>query len=95
MAKNKPSSRKVVRGTVYTYTVLFEPTAEGGYTVTVPLLPGVITEGDTLDEARERAREAIRGYLKVLRKYGELIPRERSSELTRPITERLRIAVNA
>lgn len=95
MVKKKPPSRKVVRGTVYTYTVLFEPAAEGGYTVTVPTLPGVVTEGDTLDEARERAREAIRGYLKVLRKHGEPIPRERPAELTRPITERLSIAVNA
>ena len=33
--------------------------AEGGYTVTVPALPGCITEGDTLDEAIANAREAI------------------------------------
>lgn len=78
---------------MYTYTVLFEPAAEGGYTVTVPILPGVITEGDTLREARARAKEAIRGYLKVLRKHHEPIPRERGAEFERPITERVAVTV--
>jgi predicted RNase H-like HicB family nuclease len=91
--KKKASPRKVVKGTVYTYTVLFEPAAEGGYTVTVPMLPGVITEGDTLEEARERVKEAIRGYLKVLRKHREPIPREKEAELEPPITERVAVTV--
>lgn len=93
MPKKKARPRKVVKSTVYTYTVLFEPAREGGYTVAVPMLPGVITEGDTLEEARERAKEAIRGYLKVLRKYGEAIPRERKAEVRRPITERVAVTV--
>lgn len=93
MPKKKISSRKVVKATVHTYTVLFEPAAEGGYTATVPVLPGVITEGDTLEEARERVKEAIRGYLKVLRKYREPIPQETSGELARPTTERVAVTV--
>ncbi len=59
---------------VYSYTVLFEPAEEGGYTVVVPALPGVVTEGDTLQEAREMAKEAILGYLEVLKKHGKPIP---------------------
>lgn len=90
--KNSPS-RKVVRATVYTYTVLFEPAVEGGYTVTVPMLPGVITEGDTLKEARERVKEAIRGYLIVLQKHRESIPVEPRAQLRRPITERVAVTV--
>jgi len=93
VAKKKAPARTPVKGTVYTYTVLFEPAAEGGYTVTVPMLPGVITEGDTLEEARERAKEAIRGYLKVLRKHGESIPQERKVELARPVKERVAVTV--
>jgi predicted RNase H-like HicB family nuclease len=93
VSKKKAPSRKVVKATVYTYTVLFEPAAEGGYTVTVPMLPGVITEGDTLTEARERVKEAIRGYLKVLRKHREPIPKERKAEFERPITERVAVTV--
>lgn len=93
MGKKKTPQRKVVKETVYTYTVLFEPAAEGGYTVSVPMLPGVITEGDTLEEARARATQAISGHLKVLRKYRQPIPQERSAALRRPIAQRLRIAL--
>jgi predicted RNase H-like HicB family nuclease len=52
----------------YRYTVLFEPAEEGGYIVTCPSLPGLVTEGDTLDEARAMAAEAVRGYLEALAK---------------------------
>ena len=50
------------------YTVLFEPAEEGGYVVTCPALRGLITEGDTLAEARVMAADAIRTYLDSLRK---------------------------
>src|SRR5690349_4364349 len=52
------------------YTVLFEPAEEGGYVATCPALPGLVTEGDTLDEARAMVQDAIRGYLDSLRKDG-------------------------
>jgi predicted RNase H-like HicB family nuclease len=45
------------------FKVLFEPSDEGGYTVHVPALPGCISEGDTLEEARQNIREAIELYL--------------------------------
>lgn len=93
MPRKTSAQRKVVKSTVYTYTVLFEPAAEGGYSVSVPLLPGVITEGDTLKEARERAKEAIRGYLKVLRKHRQPIPIEQRTAPVRPITERVAVTV--
>ncbi len=54
--------------TEYSYTVLFEPAEEGGFVVTCPALPGVVTEGDTLEEARAMVEDAIRGYLESLRK---------------------------
>jgi len=47
---------------------------EGGYTITVPSLPGCITEGDTIEEALVNAREAITSYLKALKKLGRPIP---------------------
>lgn len=47
------------------YTVLLTPDFEGGgYTVTVPALPGCVTDGQTVEEAMERAREAIGLYLR-------------------------------
>lgn len=53
--------------TIYQYEAVFEPN-DGGYTVTVPKLPGLVTEGDTLREARDMAKDAIRCYLEALLK---------------------------
>jgi len=47
---------------------------EGGYTVTVPALPGCVTEGDTEEESLVNAKEAITSYLKALKKLGRPIP---------------------
>ncbi len=43
--------------------VLLEPSDEGGYTATVPTLPGCISEGDTREEALRNIEEAIHVYL--------------------------------
>ena len=52
----------------YAYTIHLEPVKDGGYTVTVPALPGCITEGSTFDEAVTMAVECIQGYMETLRK---------------------------
>jgi predicted RNase H-like HicB family nuclease len=49
---------------------------EGYYTVTVPALPGCVTQGRTKDEALKRAREAIQGYLESLYKDGLAMPKD-------------------
>ncbi len=43
--------------------IILEPSDEGGYTVTVPSLPGCISEGDTKEEAINNIKEAIELYL--------------------------------
>lgn len=65
-------------------------TSENGYQVTVPLLPGLVTYGRTLAEAREMAADAIRVHLEGLRKDGEPIPDEKAAR-----TERVRVALSA
>ena len=66
-------------GRQYQYTVLLDPDdEEGGYTVTVPALPGVVTQGQTVDEALKMARDAIALYLEDLRADGEPIPTEQT-----------------
>ncbi len=52
---------------IYQYEVVFNSNGEG-YTVTVPQLPGLVTEGDNLRQAREMAKDAIRCYLEALLK---------------------------
>ena len=56
------------------YKVMLHKAEEGGFTVTVPALPGCITEGDNLDEAVSRAKEAIELYVEELQSRGEDIP---------------------
>jgi len=57
-----------------TYRIMLNEEPEGGYTVTVPALPGCITYGENLQHALEMAREAIEGYIEVLKEQGETVP---------------------
>ena len=56
------------------YRLRLTPEPEGGFTVTVPALPGCVTYGRTLEEANAMAREAIAAYLESLAKHGEPLP---------------------
>ncbi|MBI2939617.1 MAG: type II toxin-antitoxin system HicB family antitoxin [Chloroflexi bacterium] len=61
----------------YQYAVILQPDPEeGGYSVSVPALPGCHTQGDTLEEAIANAREAIQCYIEGLLADGEPIPEE-------------------
>jgi antitoxin HicB len=62
------------------FRVILEPNESGGYTVTVPLLPGCISEGDTKKEAIAKIKEAIELYIESLQEDGEPIPSEESVE---------------
>ncbi len=53
---------------------MLRPEPEGGYTALVPALPGCVTYGRTVDEAREMAKDAISGYIASLRKHKDPIP---------------------
>ncbi len=64
------------------FTAIFEADAEyGGYTVTIPALPGCISEGETFDEALANIKEAAELYLEVLKEKGEKIPGENDGEV--------------
>ncbi|EKB48494.1 type II toxin-antitoxin system HicB family antitoxin [Cecembia lonarensis] len=62
-----------------TYKIHLNKEAEGGYTVSVPALPGCITYGETVDEAISMAKEAIELYIEELRERGETIPDDRNT----------------
>ncbi len=66
----------------YSFTILVEPNDPDGYLVTCPALPGVITQGDTLDEAYEMAHDAIQGYIESLIADGQPIPHDK---ITMPV----------
>ena len=76
----------------YGFTMFFEPAEEGGYVVTCPALPGLVTEGDTLKEAREMARDALRAYLESLQKDHMPIPSDKKIA-REPVKEKVTIAL--
>ena len=76
------------RGRNYEYTAFFEANEHGGYTVTVPALPGLVTEGKDLEDARDMAKDAIRCYIGGLKKAKVAIPVEKE-------TARLKVSVVA
>ena len=55
------------------FTVFFEKNELGEYTVTVPSLPGLVTEGKTVEEATKMVRDAISCYITGLKKAKEKI----------------------
>lgn len=57
-----------------TYRAVLRKEPEGTFTATVPALPGCITRGDTIEHAMEMAKEAIEGYIEVLKEEGEPVP---------------------
>lgn len=66
--------QKKVTKSILSYQAIFEPCEEGGFTVIVPKLPGLITEGDTFEQAKVNAEDAIKGYLELLVEAKEVIP---------------------
>jgi predicted RNase H-like HicB family nuclease len=58
----------------YRYPALFEACEEGGYTVTFPDLPGIVTEGDTIDEAIAMAKEALALHILGMERDGDVFP---------------------
>jgi antitoxin HicB len=58
---------------VLSYRVILKPEPEGGFTVTVPALPGCVTLGKDLEEAKEMVKDAIQVYLESLQKHSEPI----------------------
>ena len=61
---------------IHSFTVVFEPAKEGGFIVHVPTLPGCATQGETFEEAQANAKDAIEGYVAVMRDLNEEVPLE-------------------
>lgn len=59
---------------MYTYKIHLHKEADGGFTVSVPALPGCITYGENVDEAIAMAKEAIELYIEELQERGEAVP---------------------
>ena len=71
-----------MKKTRYHFNVVLRPEPEGGFTALVPALPGRVTYGRTLAEARRMARDAVSGYIASLHKHGEPIPTDEETLVT-------------
>jgi antitoxin HicB len=77
---------KTVTRKVYRYTAVFEPDPEnGGFTATVPALPGCISEGETFEQAVENIKEAATLYLEVMKSRGEELAEQEDGVIVAPI----------
>jgi antitoxin HicB len=86
MRRKKSGPRALVA-----YLCHFRPEPEGGFTVTCPKLPPVVTYGETLEEAQANAREAIGLYLEVMREDGQSTPPP-DRDLASPIDQLVAVA---
>ena len=59
---------------IYKLPLVMEPQPEGGYTVTCPVLPELITEGDTIQEAIQNANDALAVIIEAFRDLGRPLP---------------------
>lgn len=58
----------------YKIPLVLAPQPEGGYTVTSPLLPELVTEGDTVDEAMANVKDALAAVVEAYQDLGRSLP---------------------
>lgn len=79
------AKKKVAK--VLKYTAVFTPEEIGGYSVTIPALPGCISQGETFEEALKNIKEAAELYLEDMSE--SEIPEEKTPIVVSPISVRL------
>ena len=78
----------------YKLPLVFEPQPEGGYTVTSPALPELVTEGDTVEDALENVRDALAAVIEIYRDRGRTLPPNLlTSEPEGPVRAEMVVAV--
>jgi antitoxin HicB len=59
----------------YKIPLVLTPQPEGGFTVTSPLLPELVTEGDTVEEALENVRDGLSAVIELYEDTGRPLPK--------------------
>jgi predicted RNase H-like HicB family nuclease len=91
MNRGSMKRKKSGRQALVAYLCRFRPEPKGGFTVTCPKLPPVVTYGETLEEAQANAREAIGLCLEAMREDGQPIPPP-DRDLASPIDQLVAVA---
>ncbi|HNB73818.1 MAG TPA: type II toxin-antitoxin system HicB family antitoxin [Acidobacteriota bacterium] len=70
----------------YKIPLILSPQPEGGFTVTSPAVPELVTEGDTVDEALANVPDALEAVIEAYQELGRTLPEViQFSELTNPV----------
>lgn len=59
---------------IYKLPLVLEPQPEGGYTITCPLLPNLVTEADTLDEVIPNVSDALAALIEAYEDLNQSLP---------------------
>ncbi|MBI5192634.1 MAG: type II toxin-antitoxin system HicB family antitoxin [Nitrospirae bacterium] len=71
---------------IYKVPLVLTPQPEGGFTVTSPLLPELLTEGNTIEEALENVHDALVAAIEMYEDLGRQLPRNvQISDTTSPV----------
>jgi antitoxin HicB len=71
----------------YRIPLILAPQPEGGYTVTSPLLPELVTEGETAEEALENVKDAVAAVVELYEDLGRSLPTDTQVlDLTVPLS---------
>ncbi len=58
----------------YKIPLILTPQPEGGYTITSPLLPELVTEGDSVEEALANVKDALAAVVETYQDLGRSLP---------------------
>ena len=59
---------------VYKLPLVLEPQPEGGYVITCPLIPNLITEADSLDQVHTHVADALAALIEIYEDLGKSLP---------------------
>lgn len=80
-----PGMKKTAK--VFKYTAVFSPEETGGYSVSIPALPGCVSQGETFEKALENIKEAAELYLEDIKE--SEIPEESAPIIVSPVNIRI------
>jgi antitoxin HicB len=70
-----PDSQEMEVCMIFKVPLVLSPQPEGGFTVTSPLLPELVTEGDTIEEALDNVRDALEATIEAYQDLGRPLPK--------------------
>ena len=85
----KKLKKKMTNANVYRYMAVFEPNEQGGFNVSFPAIPGCVTFGTSLADAKRMAKDALALWIEELLSEKEELPKEEGD----PRFERIEVAV--